>query len=81
MKNGKWKMTNFWRERGVICHWSFSIFHLSLNGNEGIGAFFHTGGPCFFYRKKPSCNPPSTGITWPVVLDNRSETSRKIASA
>jgi len=35
----------------------------------------------YFYLKKPSCNPPSTGMTWPVVFDNRGETSRKIASA
>jgi hypothetical protein len=33
------------------------------------------------YLRKPSDRPPSTGITWPVVLRRRGETSRRIASA
>ena len=33
------------------------------------------------YLKNPSCSPPSTGMTWPVVLDSRSVTSNRIASA
>jgi hypothetical protein len=33
------------------------------------------------YLKNPSANPPSTGMTWPVVFDRRSDTSKKIASA
>ena len=32
-------------------------------------------------RRKASCRPPSTVMTWPVVLLNRSLTSRKYASA
>src|SRR5206468_4019867 len=33
------------------------------------------------HLRKPSCNPPSTGSMWPVVLDNRFETKREMASA
>src|SRR5262249_7543173 len=33
------------------------------------------------YLRNPSCNPPSTGITCPVVFARRCETSRKMASA
>ena len=29
------------------------------------------------YLRNPSCNPPSTGMTWPVVLDSRSVTSNR----
>ena len=33
------------------------------------------------YLKNPSCNPPSTGMTWPVVLLREFVKSKKIASA
>ena len=33
------------------------------------------------YLRKPSCKPPSTGTTWPVVFESRFEIRRKIASA
>ena len=42
--------------------------------NHCLGA-----GAC--YLRKPSCSPPSTGITWPVVLRKRAESRRKTASA
>ena len=34
-----------------------------------------------FYRKNASCRPPSTVMTWPVVLLRRLVSRRKIASA
>ncbi len=37
--------------------------------------------PTAYYLRKPSCKPPSTGMTWPVVFASLRETSRKMPSA
>src|SRR5205814_6220683 len=52
-----------------------------LGGNQVVGDLEGSDHQSSTYLRNPSCNPPSTGITCPVVRDSRSETSTRIASA
>jgi len=61
-----------------------SLFNAVLTNHTGCGyaalcsfAAISFGRAAQFHRKNASASPPSTAITWPVVLLSRSDNNRK----